>query len=109
MDLRSEPRFPTDGPVTITVLGPEPSTISGRIVNVSGRGMRFMLDAPVPANAAIRADVEGTLLLGEVAYCYPEGKAYAAGIQLEQALTVSEELCRLMRHLNEEAANATRV
>lgn len=104
MDLRSEPRFPTDEPVKVTVLGDSKVEIDGRIVNVSGRGMRLRINARVPVGAAIRVDVGGSVLLGEAAYCQADGDAYAAGLQLEQALTISEELSRLMRRLLEESA-----
>jgi PilZ domain len=105
MDLRSEPRFPTDEPVRVTVLGGTKIEADGRIVNISGRGMRLLINTQVPAGAAIRVDVDGSLLLGEVAYCYADGEQYAVGLQLEQALTISEELSRLMRRLIEESAN----
>ena len=106
MDLRSEPRFPTDEPVRVTVLGGTKFEANGRIVNVSGRGMRLRINARVPVGAAIRVDVDGSLLLGEVAYCQADGEFFAVGLQLEQALTISEELSRLMRRLMEESAGA---
>jgi hypothetical protein len=109
MDLRCEPRFRADEPVKVTLLGEPETVISGRIVNLSGKGMRLMLESPAPLGAAIRVEIDGTILLGEVCYCYPEGATYAAGLQLEQALTLSEELGRLMLRLLEESSDPNRL
>lgn len=100
MDQRSEPRYPVVGPAKVTVLGNNPTEIHGSIVNLSGKGMRILLEAAVPAGSAVRIDVDGTVLLGEICYCQPEGFCYAAGFELEQAFTLSEELAALMRGIS---------
>ena len=103
MDLRSEPRFPADESVRVTVLGGGKLETDGKIVNVSGRGMCLRIRARVPVGAAVRVDIDGSLLLGEVAYCRADSDLYAVGLQLEQALTISQELSRLMQRLMEES------
>ena len=103
MDLRSETRFSTDQPVNVTILGERQMTILGRIANVSEKGMRLLTSAGAPPGVAIRVDVEGTVLLGEVCYCIREGSGYAIGLQLERVLTLTEDLSRLIRHLLEES------
>ncbi len=99
MDRRSESRFQTDEPVQVTVLGQTQPVVAGRLANLSGKGMRLLLESPVPVGAPIRVDMDGTMLLGEVCYCYPEGAKWAIGLQLEHALTHSDDLARLMRQL----------
>ena len=103
MERRPERRYPADEPVTVTILGGENCVISGRVVNLSGKGMRLVLEREAPIGAPVRVDVDGTILLGEVCYCAREGNSYYAGLELEHALTMSEELASLMRGLLEEA------
>ena len=106
MDQRSEPRFSVDGPVKVTVLTEPETTLTGRIENLSGKGMRLVLDAAIPVGAPIRVDLDGTLLLGEACYCRQEGDRCAAGVQLEHTLTLSEDLARLMRQLLAESSGS---
>jgi len=108
MDQRSEPRFSVDEPVRVTVLKGEHAVISGRVANLSGRGMRLLIDAEVPVGALIRVDVDGSMLLGEVCYCCHEAEKWALGLQMEHALTVSDDLARLMRQLIQESAPEVR-
>ena len=64
--------------------------------------MRLVLEHEVPVGVPVRVDVDGTVLLGEVCYCGGEGNSFCAGIELEHALTMSEELAALMRGLTGE-------
>lgn len=102
MDRRQEPRFETDQPAMVTLLGEGRFTRPGVIKNVSGRGMRVELDAPLPLNAAVRVDARDMMLLGEVCYCEPDGQAYALGIMLEQVLYESPGLLPLVHALRGE-------
>jgi len=104
MERRSVPRYPANEPARVTVLGDTNRALAGRMVNLSGRGMRLLLDQDVPVGVPVRVDVDGTILLGEVCYCAMEGNSYCVGIDLEHALTMSEELAALMRGLLDEAS-----
>ena len=99
MDRRIESRFHVDESVQVTVLDQTQPVVAGRLVNLSGKGMRLSLDSEVPVGAPVRVDMDGTMLLGEVCYCYPEGATWALGLRLEHALTHSDDLARLMRQL----------
>ncbi|MCS6952430.1 MAG: PilZ domain-containing protein [Bryobacterales bacterium] len=101
MERRSEPRYDLSGPADVTLLTDNPVSLQGRIINLSGRGMRVWLPQAVPAGAAVRVDVAGAMFLGEVCYCNPDGNGYAAGFQLEHVLSMSEELAALMRALEQ--------
>lgn len=96
MDRRQEPRFETDQPATVTLLGEGRFTRPAVIKNVSGRGMRVQLDEPLPLNAAVRVDAGNMMLLGEVCYCEPDGRFHAIGIMLEQVLHESPGLFPLI-------------
>ena len=61
--------------------------------------MRLLLEGPVHPGAAVRIDVDGTVLLGEVCYCVPENGMHAVGVHLKHAITLSDELARLMQGL----------
>ena len=84
MDRHCEPRRETDAWVEVTLLGDNPVTSIGRVVNRSGRGMRLILDHPLPRNAPIRVEWDETLIVGEVCYNAQQGDTYAIGLLLEQ-------------------------
>ncbi len=99
MDSRSEPRHETDQNIQVTVLGRSELKITGQIVNLSGKGARLMLGAPIPIGTAVKIEWNQTLLLGEVCYCRPEAGGFSAGVELEHALLNTTELARLGRVL----------
>ena len=79
-ELRLEPRVFTQKAVNVMVPGGPEVAIAGAVVNASQSGLGLLLEAPVPAGAEIRLDVDGTLLSGAVCYCRPQGKWYAVGL-----------------------------
>ncbi len=99
MERRSEPRVEADQPVQVTVLGSEEGAFSGRIGNLSGRGMRLLLDRSVPLDAAVRVEWNDTLALGEVCYAKRHGDVWAVGLMLEHSLPQLAELDRLIHSI----------
>jgi hypothetical protein len=95
MDRRREPRIDTDELALITLLGDHSATYCARIVNFSGRGMRLVLDRPLPRNAPIRVDWKDCLLLGEVCYNAEQDGEYAVGLMLDQSINGVSELAQL--------------
>src|SRR5437867_1974837 len=95
VDLRSEPRFEVNQPVTATVIGKDVDRIPARILNLSGKGMRVSIDRRLPVGAAVKIEWRDTLLLCEVCYCCPEGELFSAGLQVEHALFHTMELASL--------------
>jgi hypothetical protein len=73
--------------------------VQGNIVNFSGRGMQVVLPDAVPVSSVIQVELDGTLYFGDVCYCYEDKGRYRVGLQLEQVLTVSNDLNRLMQAL----------
>jgi len=103
MDQRREPRFRVEAKVKVTVLTEPPVELAGRLVNVSGKGARIVVESPVEAGNPVRVEVDGTILLGEVRYCRRILSKFAIGLELEEAFTVTDQLAALMRSLLEEA------
>jgi hypothetical protein len=99
MEQRSEPRLDENRPVRVTVLREPQRELAGRIENISGRGMRVVVDAPIAGRAPVKLEWDGTLLLGEVCYCERAPGGYGVGLQLEHALFDTHELARLAKRL----------
>ncbi len=96
MERRREERFETDRQAIVTVLDGDKTSIAGRVVNASGRGLRLLVDRPIPVNSPVRVDLDGQLLLGEVCYTAPEGADVAVGLSLDQVLHDVTEVAKLV-------------
>jgi hypothetical protein len=104
-DRRTQPRLNLDQPVVVTMLGDNPFCLPGRVVNVSGRGMRIAIPSPLPDGAAVRVDWENSLVLGEVRYCAKEGSWYMLGIEMEHGLPDLASLARLAERISEQVSS----
>jgi hypothetical protein len=89
---RREPRFESDQPITLTNLERPGVSIHGRLINFSASGTRMVLGQAVLPGTMVRVELGGTILLGEIIYCTPEGNEFAAGLELEDALYEREML-----------------
>ncbi len=89
---RREPRFENDQPVTVTNLEQPGKPLSGRLVNFSASGIRFLLTCALQPGSMVKVEWGGTLLLGEIIYCAQDGPEYAVGLELEDALYETEML-----------------
>jgi hypothetical protein len=99
MEKRAGVRFPAGQSVRVTLLSHPPDQFSARVVNLSGKGMRLLLDRPISPGAPLKIEWVETLLLGEVCYCEAVEGGYAAGLELQHALLQTSELARLSRRL----------
>ena len=99
MDSRHEPRFETNQPVIITLLGDTELTFAGVVANFSARGLCLAADRPLPAGSAVKVELDDMLLLGEVVYCHREAGNYLIGVALEEALYHTGELAALADRL----------
>ncbi len=95
----------------MTVLTDVPGIpLTGRALNLSGRGLSLILQQPLPVGAAVRIDQRDRLLLGEIAYCAAEAGTFRLGVQVDQSLRRTRDLAALRQALQAEAgvdANAT--
>ena len=100
MEQRREPRIQTDQEVRVTVLnGSSQTTMQGRAVDLSGRGLRLLLPMDVPADSALRIELDDRTLLGEVAYCSGGPVQWKVGVEVQQSLVHTQELKNLNRSI----------
>ncbi len=83
---RREPRFDILQPVTVTNLDRAGMPLLGHLVNFSATGTRLILDQEIRPGAMVKIEWGGTILLGEIIYCFQQGKEFAVGLELEDAL-----------------------
>ncbi len=102
MESREHPRYPTDRLVEIKILDQPGEQSRARLSNLSASGARLLVERPLPLGAPLQINCDDLILLGEVCYCRPAGSLYAAGIKLEQCLTITEDLLRLAAQLRGE-------
>jgi hypothetical protein len=103
MDLRSQPRWQTNEPVQVTVLGETETGFPGRITNFSSYGIGLLTDCPVAMGEAVKVEWGQTLLLGEVCHCKAVEKGFSVGLSLEHALYDTLQLAELAKRLLDEA------
>jgi hypothetical protein len=103
MEHRAETRFESEQIVRVATLGEPPEEFLAQIENVSGTGLRLLVDRFVPAGMPLKIEWNQILLLGDVCYCQPAERGFAIGLQLEHALLHTGELARLARALLGEA------
>jgi len=96
-DRRAQPRLPAEQTVQVTALAPGEISLIGRVVQVSGKGMRFLLDAPIESGTVVQVDFGDAQLSGEVRYCHPEDGNFAVGLQLERPTASLPNLIRILR------------
>jgi hypothetical protein len=96
MNQRRQPRLAVNQSVAITLFGEPDFSLSGRIRNLSGKGIGLEFEEFVAAGTALRIELEDALLFGEVIFYRKDGDTYYAGVELEQALSGLGELSRIL-------------
>ena len=86
MEYRSEPRYEIDQPLMVTDLRVGLGPFLGRLVNLSARGVQVILNWELAVSSEVKIEWDGTLLLGAVVYCKPQGGEYSIGVALEHAV-----------------------
>ena len=104
MKERRDPRFGANQTVWITLFGEPDIQLRARIKNVSGRGLGLELDGPVATGAAVKLELDDTLLLGEVIYCRKDPSSYYIGVEIEQSLAGLADLGIAVRAFNADLA-----
>ena len=96
MDSRRERRLAVNTPVAVKLLGMlgEP-TATGRVLDMSGSGLRLTLPAPMPCGAQVRVEAESMLMFGQVVRCQPTDSAYSLGIALSHFEAVDRDLLQV--------------
>jgi hypothetical protein len=102
MEQRRETRFTADQPVELTVLGETPRRLPAIVKDASGRGLRVEVREAVALGAAVKIQLEDSILLGEAMYCRRAEDGYFVGIRLAEILRGLAELGRVTREFSEE-------
>ncbi len=87
----------TPAAVTVTILGGKsPERFSGRMLRSDSKTMK--IDAPqgVAAGTALRIDVEGGLVLGEVISSTTDGKTYMVAVAVQHVIPSVASLANLV-------------
>jgi hypothetical protein len=108
VDRRQEARTQVDAQAAVTVLGgAKVEPLKARMTDLSGRGMRLMLPAPVSAGTAILIESGDTHFLGEVAYCGQMAGGWVVGVEVDQQFRDTVALQNLRRAVCETGALQT--
>jgi hypothetical protein len=102
MNQRRDLRFEARQSAWITLFGEVDVRIPGRIRSVSGRGMGLEVAQPIGAGAALKIEVDDSMLLGEAIYCRVDGDGFYVGVVLEQALHGLAGLGEMLRGFADE-------
>lgn len=89
---RSEPRFPANQPVTVTVLdGPVEQSGAGRIVDFSESGIGLEIEFAVETGRKVRLQWPRGLVLGEIRYCREKSPSnFRAGLKITEVVSIAE-------------------
>jgi hypothetical protein len=84
----------------VTLLGePKQPQIAGRVVDMSGSGLKLILPLPIPCGAAVKIEGDDMLVLGEVCRVELVRGAYDVGLKISHTLGSLAELKTMNRAL----------
>ncbi len=83
-------------------MGKAGAELPGEVVSLSGTALHLLVDAPMEIGAAVKAECNDALMLGEVCRCQPSNGHYTVDLRLEHSLLHTAELAKLARRLREE-------
>ena len=99
MERRSEPRFPSDLAVEVTVLSDPDTLHAGHVIDLSGRGLRIWLEVSLASGTAIKVATPDCLALAETSFCLQVGHGFLIGVRLDEILSGTPDLERLQKSL----------
>lgn len=108
MEQRREPRFQTDQPVRLRILGTSEREAEARVKNVSGRGLGLEVAEAIPAGTALKIEVADAFYLAEAVFCRRDEGSYFVGVALEQVLSGLAELGRILQQYQDDPSIAER-
>ena len=95
MERRKEPRLKANQSVMVTPIGMigMPS-MSGRVLDMSGSGLRLVLPNPVPCGSPIKVETEHIVMVGEVCRCELDNRVYVVGLMVLHTAAVADKPAR---------------
>jgi len=95
MERRNEPRLKANQPVVVTPIGIIAlPPMSGRVLDMSGSGLRLALPNPVPCGSPLKVENGHMVMVGEVCLCDPGSSGYTVGLTVLHTATVADEPAR---------------
>ncbi|HYI97867.1 MAG TPA: hypothetical protein VEX68_30290 [Bryobacteraceae bacterium] len=105
-----EIRYQPDQPVRLNVLGGiSPRAMAASMIHLSGRHAELRVAEVIAADAAVKIELDDSMLLGEVLACSPRDGAYVAGIRVVEAIPSMSNLARLVAAVMNESRSESRV
>jgi PilZ domain len=87
-ERRREVRVPLDSPISVRVLDQSARVLTGRIVNLSGKGLRLKLSGSVEPGILVQARIGNRIIMAQARYCIPDGQEFHAGIEIKDAFPI---------------------
>jgi hypothetical protein len=83
VERRRETRLKSNQPVVVTALGlMGMPPMSGRVLDMSGSGLRLRLANPLPCGSPVKVESEHLVMVGEVSRCEEQRDGYSVGLSL---------------------------
>jgi hypothetical protein len=79
---RGSSRRRTEEPCIVTVLGEQPVTATGLIIDVSGTGAALLLSNPIEIETLVSVKYESAILMGEVRNCVHTRAGFRVGLEI---------------------------
>ena len=99
VDRRLHARHPVDFDARVTDITSPDCVLRGRVVDISESGVCTNLTSPMSPGAIVKIEIADCALFGQISYCYQEGSAYFAGLEVVRVLIGDSELARLVNNL----------
>ena len=95
MEQRKETRLKADQTVVVTDLGlASMPPVSGRVLDMSGSGLRLRLPNPLPCGSRVKVETPRMVMLGEVSRCEDDAEdkngGFIVGLTLFQTTVVED-------------------
>jgi len=107
VERKMEISYLPDQPVRLTVLGAPQYTVAAQMTTLAGRRANLRLQNAVAHGAAVRIDLNDSLLLGEVSTCIAEADGFVATVGVEEAIPSLSDLAKLVSAVMSEARPVT--
>jgi PilZ domain len=99
LERRSEPRFEAQKTTIVTLLRENGVKLPAVVIEMSGSGVRLLLDRAIAVDSPVKVEHKDFLLLGEVCYCEPGANGFFLGLKIQQVLSNLNDLEKLNRRL----------
>ena len=104
MEQRRKPRFETNLPVQVTILGDREIRQPARVKNLAQGGFGLETAGSVPVGTLLKIELQNSVLLGMVKHCRVHGDQCVVGVELE-VMFPAEEFAELVQRCEEQGGS----